>query len=443
MFSKKIKKNLKKSLFVSASSAALLASILPGVTYTAEAEAPDVAADASITVNYDTGQILQGENIDEPLGIASMTKMLVEYIVFEELEAGNLNWDDEITISDYAYEISQNYILSNVALRNGGTYTLEELYDAMAIYSANGATIAIAEHIEGSEPAFVDRMNELVESFGITDATLYNATGLNNSNLAGNIYPGSTETDENTMSARSSAIIADRIVSEYPEILDIASIPEQTFRPDTIDAVDMTNWNWMLEDLILERPGVDGLKTGTTNFAGTTFTGTAVEDDRRLITVVLNAGEELTTRFVETNTMLDYGFDDFEMTNVTDEWDQVYEYEPLPVVNGDAEVVNFEPSESLEMLIELDDSVADDVSYTVEWDEDIVSEDGEIQAPFDSGMEIGRLVVDYAGNEQGYLEEGQNSSVPLVTSEAVGQANVFAQAWNWVMGAFESITSRF
>jgi len=112
-------------------------------------------------------------------------------------------------------------------------------------------------------------------------------------------------------------------------------------------------------------------------------------------------------------------------------------------VNGDADEVNFEPSESLEMLIELDDSVEDDVSYTVEWDEDIVSEEGEIQAPFDSGMEIGRLVVDYVGNEHGYLEEGQDSSVPLVTSEVVGQANIFAQAWNWVMGAFESITNRF
>jgi len=443
MFSKKIKKNIKKSLLVGGSSAALLAGVLPGLTSTVQAQEPDIASDASITVDYDTGQILQGENIDEPLGIASMTKMLVEYIVFEEIEAGNLTWEDEITVSDYAYEVSQNYALSNVALQNGGTYTLEELYDAMAIYSANGATIAIAEHIEGSEPAFVDRMRELVESFGITDATLYNATGLNNSNLAGNIYPGSSETDENTMSARSSAIIADRIISEYPEILDVASIPQQTFRLGTVDAVDMRNWNWMLEDLILERPGVDGLKTGTTAFAGTTFTGTAVEDDQRLITVVLDAGEELTTRFVETDKMLDYGFDEFEMTNVTDQWEQVYDYQPLTVVNGDADEVNFEPSESLEMLIELDDNIEEEVSYTVEWNPDIVTEEGEIQAPFDSGMEIGRLVVNYSGNEHGYLEEGQNGSVPLVTTETVGKANVFAQAWNWLIGAFDSIASRF
>src|SRR5699024_4582978 len=158
MFSEKIKMNIKKGLLAGVSSTALFATLLPGTINTVEASAPDIESKASITVDFETGQILQGEAIDEPLGIASMTKMLVEYIVFEEIEAGNLAWDEEITISDHAYEISQNYVLSNVPLRAGDTYTLEELYEAMAIYSANGATIAIAEHIAGSEPAFVDRM---------------------------------------------------------------------------------------------------------------------------------------------------------------------------------------------------------------------------------------------------------------------------------------------
>lgn len=443
MFSKKIQLKLKKSLLIGTSSAALFTAILPSIAVTAEAEAPDIAADSSITVDYDTGQILQGEAIDEPLGIASMTKMLVEYIVHEEIEAGDLAWDTEITISDYAYNISQNYALSNVALRNGETYSLKELYDAMAIYSANGATIAIAEHIEGSEPAFVDRMNGLVESFGITDATLVNSTGLNNENLQGQIYPGSSETDENTMSAKSAAIVVDHLLKDYPEILEVASVPEQTFRPDTIDAVEMTNWNWMLEGLIQERPGVDGLKTGTTDFAGTTFAGTATESDRRLITVVLNAGEDLEARFVEADKMMDYGFGDWQQMNVTDQWAEVNEYEPLPVTNGQDSAVDYEPSESLEMLIQSTDSVEEDVSYTVEWNPDIVMEDGSLHAPFDEGMEIGRLVVDYAGNEHGFLKGEEQNSVPLVTSTAVEQAGIFQRAWNWFTGVFESIAGRF
>lgn len=442
MFSNTIKQTIKKSLLIGGSSALLLTGVLPGAFISAEAAAPEIDAEAYLTLDFETGQILQGADIDTPRGIASMTKMIVEYIVFEEIEAGNLNWDTEIIISDYAYKISQNYSLSNVALRNGGTYSLEELYEAMAIYSANGATIAIAEHMEGTEPDFVNRMRKTVESFGISDAILFNSTGLNNSDLQGVIYPGSSETDENIMSARSIAKIANRIIADYPEILETASIPKKTFRPDTIDAVDMTNWNWMLEGLLREREGVDGLKTGTTEFAGSTFTGTAINNDRRLITVVMDSGDDNVTRFIETDKLMDYGFDNFKTENVTDQWKDIYEYEPLTVVNGREQSVNFETSESLDMLLALEHSVEENVTYTIEWNKDIVGEEG-VEAPFDAGMELGRLVVNYEGNESGYLEgEGQNS-VPLVTADAIDKANVFIRFWNWLGVQIESITNRF
>src|SRR5699024_3184836 len=134
--------------------------------------------------------------------------MIVESILFEEIGAGNISWDKEASVSDHAYQVRQNYELSNVHLRSDDTFTIKELSEAMAIYSANGATIAIAEAIAGSEPEFFDRMIETGESFGVTDATLVNATGLNNKYLQDNPYPGSSDSDENMMSARSAAIIA-------------------------------------------------------------------------------------------------------------------------------------------------------------------------------------------------------------------------------------------
>lgn len=435
-------KHMKKTMIIGGA-AALLAGVLPNATLTAKAADLEVNAEASITVDVNTGQLLQGDNVDTPLGIASMSKMLVEYIVFEELEAGNLSWDDEITISQYAYEISQDYALSNVALRNSGVYTLEELYEAMAIYSANGATIAIAEHIEGTEPAFVDRMIETAESFGIEDAQLFNSTGLNNSALGGRIYPGSSETDENMMSARSAAIIANRILEDYPEILEISSIPEKTFREGTVDAIHMTNWNWMLEGLAYERENVDGLKTGTTTFAGSTFTGTAEENGRRLITVVLDSGEDGETRFVETDKMMDFGFDEWDTAEVTEGWEQGIEYAPLEVINGTEEEVGFEPSETLEMLLHMDDTLEEDITYTIEWNPAIVTEEGAIEAPFDAGMEIGELVMTYTGNDLGHLEEETRHAVPVVTTAGVEKANIFVQAWNWLSNMFDSILSRF
>ena len=433
----------KRNLAITAASAALLGAIAPQISYVAEAQNIDVDAEASILVDFNTGQILHGNRIDEAMGIASMSKMMVEYILFEEIEAGNLNWDTEVTISDYAYSISQDYELSNVPLIYGGSYTLKEMYEALAIYSANGATIAIAEAISGSEAAFVDRMKSTVESFGITDATFVNSTGLNNEDLQGNIYPGSSETDENLMSARSSAIVANRIISDYPEILDTASIPSMDFQVGPEETLEMVNWNWMLEGLIAERPGVDGLKTGTTDFAGSTFTGTAMQDGRRLITVVLDSGEDNITRFYETDRLLDYGFNNWAMQNVTDNWEEGLEYKPLTVTNGKEETVNFEPGGELEMLLQISDNIGEDVNYSIEWNPDIVTEDGTIEAPIAKGMELGQLVVEYSGNEHGNLNPDSTTSVSLVTTEAVEKAGIFAQAWNWITNFVESIIDRF
>src|SRR5699024_3617981 len=443
MFNQKIKHTFKRNAIIGAASTALLGALASSTAHTANAQNLEVDAKASITVDFETGQILQGAAIDEPLGIASMSKMIVEYILFEEVEAGNISWDKEVSISDYAYQVSQNYDLSNVPLRSDGTYTIEELYEAMAIYSANGSTIAIAEAIAGSEPAFVDCMVEMVESFGVTDASLVNSTGLNNEYLQGNVYPGSSDTDENMMSARSAAIIANRILRDYPEILEVASIPTKTFREGTVDAVDMVNWNWMLPGMINERENVDGLKTGTTDLAGATFAGTAEEDGRRLITVVLNSGEDKTTRFVETYKMMDFGFDKWAMQNVTEHWDSGLEYEPLSVSNGKKDAVNFEPSETLEMLVQLDDNVEEDLNYSIVWNPDIITEEGSVEAPIAKGMELGELVIEYSGNELGYLDKEKVTSVPLIATEDVDKLGLFGQAWNWMVSFFDSIASRF
>ena len=443
MFNQKIKLNLKKSTIIGASSAALFGALAPNLGQAVQAKSLDVDAEASIIVDFDTGQILQGQDIDEPLGIASMSKMIVEYILFEEVDAGNISWDKEVSISDHAYQISQNYELSNVPLRSDDTYTIKELYEAMAIYSANGATVAIAEAIAGSEPEFVDRMIETVESFGVTDASLVNATGLNNEYLQDNLYPGSSESDENMMSARSAAIIANHILTDYPEILEIASTPTKTFREGTVDAVNMVNWNWMLPGMLFEREHVDGLKTGTTDLAGATFAGTAEEEGRRLITVVLNSGDDKTTRFVETDKMMDFGFDEWTMQEVTENWEDRLDYEPLAVANGKEDTVNFEPSETLEMLVQLDDNIEEDLNYSVVWNPDILTEDGSVEAPIAKGMELGELVIEYSGNELGYLEKDKATSVPLVATEAVDKAGLFGQAWNWMVSFFDSIASRF
>lgn len=433
-----------KNFLTGSFAAALSLSVLSSSSLTAGAEEMSVEAESAVLVDFDTGQILHDQGADEPRGIASMTKMLVEYILFEEIEAGNLDWDTEITISEYAHNISQNYALSNVPLRLGDTYTVQELYESLAIYSANGSTIALAEEIEGSEHAFVDRMRELVESWGITDYQLYNTTGLNNSFLMGEHYPGSAEDDENIMAARDIAIVSRELIADFPEVLETSSIPTMTFREGTSDAINMMNWNWMLEGLSHARSDVDGLKTGTTSFAGATFTGTAEQEGRRLISVVMGAGDGFTNRgqrFNETSRLLDYGFEGFTFETIVEEEHTLDEEHNLPVRNGLEESVSLVTTESMEFYLP-EGADLEHYSYTFVPNEDKLNQDGEIEAPISIGESLGELVIENT-DEIDFLSGEQSGSINVAAAESVERAGFFTVFTNWLSDVFGGIRNRF
>src|SRR5699024_4603956 len=134
-------------------------------------------------------------------------------------------------ISDYAYSISQNYELSNVPLRQDFTYTVRDLYESMLVYSANGASIAMAELLGGSEPGFVDMMTAKLDEWGVTDYGIYNSSGLPNNyaNEQGQLYPGAPVDTENHMTARGVATLADHLLDDYPEVLETTKLTDKTF----------------------------------------------------------------------------------------------------------------------------------------------------------------------------------------------------------------------
>jgi D-alanyl-D-alanine carboxypeptidase (penicillin-binding protein 5/6) len=415
-------------------------------TYTASAEENDlsVEAESALLIDFETSQILFDQNAEDQRGIASMTKMLVEYILFEEIEAGNLNWDDEVTISDYAHAISQNYALSNVPLHQNGVYTVQELYEALAIYSANGATIALAEEIEGSEVAFVDRARELIESWGIEEYQLYNTTGLNNSFLEGNHYPGSDEDAENVMSAKGIATVSQRLIADYPEVLETSSIPSMTFREGTSDAINMLNWNWMLEGLTHERMDVDGLKTGTTSFAGATFTGTAEADGRRLVSVVMGAGDGFTNRgqrFEETSKLFDYGFGEFEYATIVESEMDLDDEHNLTVRNGVEEDISLVTTESIGFYLP-EGTDLEDYSYTFVPNDDVVNENGEVEAPVSVGESLGQLVIDNTDDLE-FLNGETQQTVNVAAAESVERAGFFTVFSTWLRDFFSGVRDRF
>lgn len=398
-------------------------------------ETVPVLADAAIVVDAETGQVLYGQNDKAVLGIASMSKMMSEYLLFEAIEEGVVSWDDEYEVTDYSHRISQDLRLSNVPLRRDGFYTMKELYEAMAIYSANAATIGIAETIAGTEKEFVQMMNDKAKEMGIEDAHFVNSTGLNNSFLLGMHPEGTGEDEENTMSARSVAILTKALLDDYPEILDTAKIPELMFRKGTPDQIRMVNWNTMLPGMEYEYEGMDGLKTGTTDFAGHSFAGTAKRDGIRLIAVVMKAvdaeGEgSYEARFNATRALLDYGFG-FQETEIMKAGQQFMGQESLPVAKGEKEQVAVAVKEPVHLLTPSASTYQTELELT---------EKAPIEATVEEGQLVGKVrVLDSEGNEVEYLKD-EKSAADVEAIETVERANWFALS---MKGAVDFIKGLF
>ncbi|WP_100374724.1 D-alanyl-D-alanine carboxypeptidase family protein [Bacillus sp. FJAT-45037] len=403
----------------------------------------DLAAESAILVDAESGKILYQKNIDAVLPIASMTKMMSEYLILEAIDEGRITWDQSVPISDHIRQLSLYTALSNVPLRQDYTYTVKDLYESVAIYSANASTIALAELIYGSETAFVEQMNEKGTELGIDreDFEFVNTTGLNNRDLLGNHPDGTGEEAENMMSARATAQLAYALLRDYPEVLDTASIPTKVFEagpdPDT-ERIMMTNWNWMLPTIETQHDyeGVDGLKTGFTSAAGNAFTGTALRDDMRIISVVMRT-ETRYDRFNETAKLLDYGFNNFKKIELFSEGHSLEGEEFIPVASGKEREVGISSNQALSTIVR--NGQEDQYEATLVLDQDKLNGDGELVAPFEAGERVGSLTLTSDTNEEEYLFSNQKDEVDVVTDAGVEKAGWFSMMMRGIGGFFSGI----
>jgi len=388
----------------------------------------DVKAGSAILIEANSGKILYQKNADESLAIASMTKMMSEYLVHEAVDKGKLKWNQKVRVSEYAHKISQDRSLSNVPLENGGSYTVYELYEAMVIYSANGATIALAEAIAGKEVDFVKMMNDKSKEFGMKNYKFVNSTGLTNYDLKGHYPEGTTPDDNNKMSARDCAILAQRLIQDFPNILDTAKIPKKTFQKGGKYPIEMVNFNWMLKGLIKQYEGVDGLKTGTTSEAGDCFTGTVERNGMRLISVVIKTNSH-TARFDETKKLYDYGFANFEVKKVYEKDSVVQGHETVRIGNAKDKDVVVQAKQAVSLPVQ---KGSKDV-YKKEFK--VLNEEQE--APIKRGITISQMIISpQDSTDPGFLS-GKSLKVDFVTKYEVEQANWFIRSMR-AIGSFFS-----
>jgi serine-type D-Ala-D-Ala carboxypeptidase (penicillin-binding protein 5/6) len=400
----------------------------------------EINADAAILVEAETGKIVYSKHEDEPLGIASMTKMMTEYLVLEAIEDGKIKWDQTYKVSDKVFQLANAPGLSNVPLRAGEEYTVRELYDAMVIKSGNGAAIALSEVVAGSEGEFVKRMNAKAKELGFENSQFVNSSGLSNYDMLGMFPKGTDVNDENMVSAEDMATLAYYLIHDFPEVLKTSSLSTKVFRPGTSEELVMKNTNGLLKGKTYHYKGADGLKTGTTPFAGSTFTGTAKRNGVRYISVILDAKDEYgqpssAERFIQTRELLDFGFNEYKTVSYSLDSIEEKKEHTLPVPNGKEQEVAIKIDKPLS--IRLTKQEENKVKTKLSLDKKKVNEDGSLQAPIKKGDKIGELVID-TQEDKDYIFDKDSSSYKLnvYAAESVKKAS-------WLVRSARSIQDFF
>ena len=285
----------------------------------------DLAPNASsaIMIEASTGEILFQKNADEKLAPASMTKMMSLLLIFEEIDKGNIKWDEMITTSEHASSMGG----SQIFLKVGEKMSALDMIKGITIASGNDATVAMSERVAGSEESFVKRMNERAKELGLKNTNFVNATGL--------------DADNHYSSAYDMSLIAKELV-KHEKVLEFSSTYEDYLRKGTSNPFWLVNTN----RLVKFYPEIDGLKTGFTNSAKYCLTATAKKDGMRLITVVMNE-PDTGKRSSDTKKMLDYGFNIYAVKNIIDENTTI---ETKKVELGEVLTTEIVPKETITIL---------------------------------------------------------------------------------------------
>ncbi len=353
----------------------------------------NLASRSFILLEMTTGQELFSKNADNRYPMASLTKIMTTYIIMGELSAGQINYDDIISASEYACSFGG----SQVWLEPGEEFTLREMLYAIELHSANDAAVAVAEAIAGNEASFVSLMNAAAKDLGMNDTLYRDCTGLS---------------DEGHYStARDTATLAMALVTKYPEILEITSKVYEPFREGTEDQVDLYNRN----KLIQYYNGATGLKTGFTTLAGHCLAATAERNGFKLVSVVMGA-DDTNTRFADSMKLLDYGFLEFDFLTIEDGGKPAGS---IPVDKGiELEVTSY-VRDNLTFLLKIDDF--DRIERVVELP-DI------LEAPVAVGTEIGSITYVLDGVELG--------KSPILTDTGTEKASFFKLLWRKILSWF-------
>ena len=343
------------------------------------AQALEIAGKSAVLMDVATGAVLYETNSHEPLAPASVTKVMTMLLIMEAIDSGKIRWEDTVTASEAAASKGG----SQIYLKVGETMTVTDMVKSIAVSSANDCACAMAEHLAGSEAAFVEQMNRRAEELGMKDTTFVNCTGLDDAPDAQN----------HRTSAYDIALMSRELLKNHPDIKKFTTIWMDTVRNGSFG---LANTNKMVRFY----SGCTGLKTGYTSGAGYCLSASAQRDGMELIAVVMGSGTSQ-ERFAACKSMLDYGFANFALYTP-----EMPEDATVEVVLGKEQSAQAVPAEQTPLLVEKGQLSSVTTQITLE---EIVD------APVSKGQRLGTMTV-RAG-------EQVLAQIPLVAQSGVERKN--------------------
>ena len=317
----------------------------------------EVAGKSGVLMDVATGTVLYESNAHEPLAPASVTKVMTMLLIMEAIDSGKIGWDDQVTASETAAAKGG----SQIYLKVGETMTVSDMVKSIAVSSANDCACAMAEHLFGSEAAFVEQMNRRAKELGMNDTNFVNCTGLDDAPDAAN----------HKTSAYDIAVMSRELLKNHPDIKKFTTIWMDTVRGG---AFGLANTNKMVRFY----SGCTGLKTGFTSGAGYCLSASAQRDGMELIAVVMGAATSQ-DRFAACKSMLDYGFANFALFTPA-----LQENATVAVELGKQSRVTVKPAEEAALLV--DKGQLSSVCTEMMLEE-------KVTAPVMQGQQLGTLTV--------------------------------------------------
>ena len=334
-------------------------------------DSPPIAAKAFVLMDHNSGKILAGENENERRSPASLTKIMTSYVVFKRLKEDFISLDDKVKISEKAWKTGGSRSFIEV----GKMIKLEDLLKGMIIQSGNDASVALAEHVAGSEGTFVLFMNDYAQEIGMENSRFENSSGL-------------PHKDQYT-TAKDMALLSSAIINEFPDFYEWYGQKEFTY-----NNIKQINRN----KLLFTDSTVDGLKTGWTQKAGYCLATSANRVGMRLLSVVLGSSSPA-VRTAETEKLLDYGFRFFETQSVNDISHQV------PVYKSKVGNIKVGVADSSYLTLP-----RNQFKYTTQ----TINLTGDLIAPIKQGDQVGTLAISF--------NDEDIATLPLIALENADEA---------------------